>query len=358
MTDQQDKHLLPERERLQLLYNIYIAHPQSKEILKKMKRSHWSHRSKGISPEPKSMSIIGPTGSGKSTAIKKYMEQHPPSIEAKSTKLTIFNAVIPSDSTPRRFIRSLLRSLVAQISNCKPENVSEHLANDQDSDATKLRLYKFLNDAGVELIILDEFQHLISNKSDTSNRVLLELAKTIKVMIIETGIPIIMVGTGRANIVFDVDKEVSRRFHFSVEMRPFVLDSEENEKTFRMFLGQVDKLLPFETRSKLASKELAIRMYAASNGFIDDIMRIIHAAGEEAIEDQASCITIDYFAEAFENSPGENQTAEGNPFRVPLDTVKSWRCIQNAYKGIITSADTVRMQYPQGAKMRFVKDIF
>jgi hypothetical protein len=355
MTDQKDKHLLPERERLQLLYNIYIAHPQSKEILKKMERCH---ETMTLSPEPKSMSIIGPTGSGKSTVIKKYMEQYPLSIEDKSTKLTIFNAVIPSDSTPRRFIRSLLRSLVAQTSNCKPEHVSEHLANDQDSDATKLRLYKFLNDAGVELIILDEFQHLISNKKDTSNRVLLELAKTIKVMIIETGIPIIMVGTGRANMVFDADEEVSRRFHYSVEMRPFMLDSDDNVKIFRMFLGQVDKLLPFETRSDLASIDLAIRMYAASNGFIDDIMRIIHAAGEEAIEDQASCITIDYLAEAFENSPGENQTAEGNPFRVPLDTVKSWRCIQNAYRGIITSADTIRMQYSQGAKMRLVKDIF
>ncbi|WP_297810807.1 TniB family NTP-binding protein [uncultured Methylophaga sp.] len=355
MAEQRNKHLLSERERLILLNNIYIAHPQSQEILKKMQRAH---RSKDISPEPKSMSIIGPTGSGKSTVIKKYMEQHPPSIKAKSSQLTIFNAVIPSDSTPRKFIRSLLTALLAQISNCKPQDVPVNLVNDQDSDTTKLRFYKYLQDSGVELIILDEFQHLISNKTDSSNKVLLELAKTIKVMIIETGIPIIMVGTGRASIVFDVDPEVSRRFHASVEMRPFMISDDDNFKTFRKFLAEVDKLMPFETLSKLADKELAIRLYAASNGFIDDIMRIIHAAGEEAIEEQASCISLEYLAEAFENAPGKNQTAEGNPFRTPINKVMSWRCIQDAYKGIVTSSDTQGPQKVRRKSTQLLKDIF
>lgn len=355
MEAKKDIHILTETERLIRLNNIYIAHPQSQGILKKIKRAH---RSKEISPEPKSMCIIGPTGSGKSTIIKKYMEQHPISIKDKSSRLTIFNAVIPSDSTPRKFIRSLLTSLLAQISNCKPEDVPANLVNDQDSDTTKLRLYKYLHDAGVELIILDEFQHLISNKTASSSKVLLELAKTIKVMIIETGIPIVMVGTGRANIVFDVDPEVSRRFHASIEIYPFMINDEQAFSMYRKFLAEVDKLLPFEKLSKLAEKELAIRLYAASNGFIDDIMRIIHAAGEDAIEDDVSYISLEYLAKAFEESAGKNQTAEGNPFRAPISKIMSWRCIQDAYKGVVTSSDTQGSQRIRRKGAHVVKDIF
>lgn len=205
-----------DNERLRLLNSIYVPHPQAQRILREIQRAHNSRK---VSDEPKCMSLIGSTGSGKSTLISQYMRHHPPSDKDKKSTVPIFKSVIPSDSTPKKFIRSILTSLYATMNQCSPKDISQHLVNDQDSDITKQRLYNVLDDLGVELIILDEFQHLVSSKS---KKVLGELAATLKVLIIETQIPVIVVGTGHAESVFQADREVSRRFQAPMRIRPFM----------------------------------------------------------------------------------------------------------------------------------------
>lgn len=327
-------------DRLKKLYSIYVAHPDAEDILKKMERCHLSRT---VSPEPRSMSLIGATGSGKTTLIDQYMMRHPPSETEKTTSVPIFKSIIQPNTSIRDFIISVLKSLISSVTNSREDDVSDELLKGSRPEITK-RLYKYLAAAEVKIIILDEFQHLISSKS---KKVLNDIADTIKTLINETKIPVVLVGTTKANEVFVENNEMARRISDKITLKPFSISTAENNLIFRKFLAEVDKLLPFDTpvelRLKLATNEMSTRFFAASNGYIDDIMRLIQDAGFSAITDGSGSITIGHLADAFENNPGQNQKAEGNPFTTPYELLQGWACIENARLGRSNSSTSRRL---------------
>lgn len=314
------------RDRIQMLHSIYVAHPDAEQILQKIERCHTS---RDYSAKPRSMSLTGSTGSGKSTLIEQYMLRHPPSESDDNTSVPIFSSNIQVSTNINDFIISVLKSLIASVSGVSEDDVEDELLRGTPTTVKK-RLYKYIAHAKVKMIILDEFQHLISTQK---KRVLNEVADTIKTLIIETKVPVVLVGTTKANAVFAENPELARRFSEKIDLKPFSISDDLSVTTFRKFLAQVDKLLPFERISQLATKEMSIRMFAASNGYIDDIMRIIEDAGESAILENSENITIQHLAGAFDNNPGLNQTAPGNPFLARITDLQSWRCVADAVVG-------------------------
>jgi Cdc6-like AAA superfamily ATPase len=317
---------LTTQERLKMLYSIYVAHPDAERILQKIERCHYSRE---YSSEPRSMSLTGATGSGKSTLIEQYMLRHPATETEKETSIPIFKSIIQPNTNIRDFVISVLKSLIASVSGIREDDVHDDFLKGNLTTVRK-RLYKYIAHAKVKIIILDEFQHLISSKS---KKVLNDIADTIKTLINETKVPVILVGTTKANAVFAENPELARRLSEKIDLTPFSISDPSSMTTYRKFLAEVDKLLPFQTLSRLATKEMSMRMYAASNGYIDDIMRIVHDAGYTAIYDGAESITIEHLAQAFENNPGQNQTAPGNPFSASYENLQNWRCITDAATG-------------------------
>ncbi|HIC46204.1 MAG TPA: DEAD/DEAH box helicase [Methylophaga aminisulfidivorans] len=326
---------LSKEDRLRLLNSIYVAHPDAEKILKKIERCH---KSRTISSEPRSMSLTGETGSGKTTLIEQYMLRHPTLETAKTTTIPIFKSIIQPNTSIRDFIISVLKSLVSRVSNQREDDVSDELLKGS-LPAIRKRLYKYIAVAEVKLIILDEFQHLISSKS---KKVLNDIADTIKTIINETKVPVILVGTTKANEVFVENPEMARRISEKIRLKPFSISSEEELKTYRKFLAHIDKSLPFIKLSNLAQLEMSIRFFAASNGYIDDTMRIIQDAGYSAIHANKDAINLEDLADAFENNPGQNQQAEGNPFIASYDELKKWACIENAQMGITHKQSSLR----------------
>jgi len=320
---------LNKQERLKMLHSIYVTHPNAEKILEAIERCHLSRE---YAPEPRSMSLTGATGSGKSTLIEQYMLKHPASETEKDTSIPIFKSIIQPNTNIRDFVISVLKSLIASVSDIREDDVNDELLKG-DLTTVRKRLYKYIAQAKVKIIILDEFQHLISSKS---KKVLNDIADTIKTLINETKVPVILVGTTKANAVFAENPELARRLSEKIDLKPFSIKDETSFNTFRKFLAEVDKLLPFNEKSFLATKEIAIRMYAASNGFIDDMMRVIHDAGYMAISEGADSITLEHLIEAFDNNPGQNQRAPGNPFSVAYEKLLNWGCITDAISGKTT----------------------
>lgn len=336
---------LSKQERLRMLNSIYVAHPDASTILDKIERCH---ESREYSNEPRSMSLTGETGSGKTTLIEQYMLRHPPSETEKKSSVPIFKSIIQPNTSIRDFIGGILKSLIASVSGIREDDVNDELLKGSLPMVRK-RLYKYISQAEVKLIILDEFQHLISSNK---KKVLNDIADTIKTIINETKVPIILVGTLKANAVFAENPEMSRRFAEKIKLKSFSISTKEDLTTFRTFLAQIDKLLPFENLSKLADKEMAIRFYAASNGYIDDIMRIILEAGYNAISEGHKDISNESLAKAFEITPGENQTAEGNPFSTSIEKLHQWGCIK---AGVLGESHTYAQRHLNSTTLR---DIF
>lgn len=317
-------------DRLEKLFSIYVAHPDAENILKKIERCHLSRT---YSQNPRSMSLIGETGSGKTTLIEQYMARHPPSETEKTTSVPIFKSIIQPDTSILDFVISLLKSLIASVTNSPEDDVNDELLQGRRPAVTK-RLCRYLAAAEVKLIILDEFQHLLNSKNE---EVLDDVANTLKTLVIETKIPVVLVGTTKAYQVFLVNFQLARRVSDKITLKPFSISTAEDNRIFRKFLAEVDKLLPFDTpvelRTRLATEEMSTRFFAASNGYIDDIMRLIQDAGYSAIMNDSECITIEDLADAFENNPGQNNKAEGNPFTTPYELLQGWACIKDARLG-------------------------
>lgn len=322
------KYLLTDKYKLKLLNHIYVAHPDSDRILERIKRCH---NSRSKSEVPMCMILTANTGAGKSTLIKRYMAEHPVSETTKRTIVPIFSSVIPSNTTIPQFIQEILKSLIRSVisidDNTEIEEEIEKMASG-GLQAIKARLYKYLEKAQVQMIILDEFQHLIH---DSNKKILNDVANTIKTLILETKIPVVLVGTPKALAVLPENSEMARRFTKPMMIKPFSITNDEDINLFRTFLATVDSLLPFKQRSNFASKELTIRFFAASNGYIDDIMRIIHYAGEDAIIDQSDHIKLHHLETAFDATPGQNHSAPDNPFSVTINNILTWKNIAKSH---------------------------
>lgn len=314
-------------EKLKKLYSIYIPYPGAEETLEEIQDCHYSRE---YSPEPRSMAITGYTGSGKTTIIEQYMMRHPPSETEKETSVPIFKSLIQPNTNIRDFLLSVLKSLIASVSMIEEDDVDDAYLKGGLTTIRK-RLYKYIKEANVKLIILDEFQHLISSKND--KKILNDIADTIKTLINETKVPVILVGTTRAKAVFAVNPEMARRFSGNVDIEPFKISTSDEILQFRKFLTAVDKAIPLEN-SGLSTGEMTQRFYAASNGVIDDIMRLITFAGKNVIKDGREKITLPDLAKAFDKNPGKNQRADGNPFSAPIDIVQEWKCIEDALLGV------------------------
>ena len=131
----------------------------------------------------------------------------------------------------------------------------------KQSDITKntKKLKDFLELCKVEMIILDEFQHLIDSKR---HKVILECSDWLKNLINSTKIPVVFAGLSSSVQVFIENPQLGDRVLNRREISAF----DYNDKTYRIILDQFDKALPFESKSSLAQSGIWERILIATEG--------------------------------------------------------------------------------------------
>ena len=127
-----------------------------------------------LTHEPQCMSLEGVTGAGKSTLVRDYVALFPRRNESDGTRIPIFYAETPSPVT----VKGMAASMLAHLGD--PAACHGALW------AMNYRLIRLMLDCQVELVILDDFHHLIDKET---NRVLEQVSDWLKVLIKETGIP-------------------------------------------------------------------------------------------------------------------------------------------------------------------------
>jgi hypothetical protein len=128
-----------------------------------------------------------------------------------------------------------------------------------------------MKDCGVELIFLDEFQHFIDRDSA---KVLKTVSDWLKNLILDAKVPIILIGLPESNAVFNFNSQLSRRFTNRYTLSPFEWKADSG-KEFRTFIHAVESQLPLSDESCLASEEMSLRFYYASDGVVAYVMKLI-----------------------------------------------------------------------------------
>jgi len=181
-------------ERVALAEQIYISYPRLNKLIQRL--SHCHQYSK-YSCEPECLFIKGPTGCGKTTLYKQYEVQFPRQETLQGTEVTVLSASIPVPATVKGLATTLLF------------NLGDPIAEKGTILSQTLRLEKLIKHCKVELIILDEFQHIIDRDS---HKILQTISDWLKNLLNSTNVPMVLIGMPGSDIILDANAQLKRRF--------------------------------------------------------------------------------------------------------------------------------------------------
>lgn len=286
-------------ERIELVENLFINHPSFEGCFKKIEECH---RHSKISAEPQCLLITGEDpGVGKTTLCRRYSARYPRIEMDEKTKITTLVESIPVPTTSKTLVSTLLIEL------------GDPLAEKGTTHVQTNRLVKLIKECEVEIIILDEFQHVIDKDSE---KVLHAVSDWLKQLITRTKIPIVLIGLPQSVKILEANSQLRRRFTRRDELRNFrwfktpkANKSQTNEDEvkkknedydYRGFLKIVDDSLPMAESSHLAGKLIARRMWEATHGNVDRTMKLVSYATGLALKSGEEKITLPFLENAYE----------------------------------------------------------
>lgn len=248
--------------------------------------------------EPICMMVYGASGVGKTTIIKKYLKQNQRESETHGDTVPALHIELPDNAKPVDVARELLLEM------------GDPLAL-YETDLTRLtkKITDLIPVVGVKLIIIDEFQHLVEERS---NRVLTQVGNWLKMVINRTKCPVALFGMPYSKVVLKANSQLHGRFSIQFELRPFIY--QRGEGVFKEFLSHLDRALPFEKEIGLANDDLQKKLYAFSQGNMRSLRNLIYHASVQAIDNSHEIITNEDFTFAAELTSGDKLSTWVNPF--------------------------------------------
>lgn len=281
-----------------------IQHHQFLDALNKIGNTHGTAMG-----DAKGMLLIGDTGTGKSTVADTYINKYLQGYGSLDTDETTFNPIlkisIESDATIIGILTKLLRELDHE--NC-------------DTGTQAKLTHRFVRSAkerGVELIILDEFQHLLRNQALKRTR---NTANALKTLHDDLKIPFVMIGMPESREVVEAHPELYRRFTFQqVELCGFSLDTEEEKVSFESYMKSCASILlnAGVKTSKIWSEAMLLRFYVATKGRPAHIASIFERVLQDT--DLSERLTKDDFARSYQGMRLVREIGAFNPFSASIE---------------------------------------
>jgi Cdc6-like AAA superfamily ATPase len=283
-------------EMIDLIWTLEVKHPRMKEILEGIDDCHQSYFRKGGKVN---MFITGETGLGKTTICNNYLESFPRDRDQNGAIIPVLYTSMPGSPTPKGLTTQMLDDI-----NCPLSYMGVLIKQ-------KIRLKELARDCRIQLVILDELQHVIDPDSED---ILKAVSNLLKELINILQIPIIMVGLPESLAVLTSNRQLGRRVSQHEELTEFRWQDDVQQKIFRSLLKTIDGKLPLNRSSKLATPELAKRIHYASDGVMDHFMKLIRHAAEIAVKKDMDCIDMPLFSFVYDKHVSKLFPTKFNPF--------------------------------------------
>lgn len=282
------------------LRHHFILSPQAERALTRLIEVHGDTRRTGTS---KGLVIQGPSGVGKSTLIKEYVRELESAKRNEGVRRSVLIVEIPSSPTKKNLATAMLTAMKDPYADSRSHSAETKFA----------RIILLLSNLGVEVVVLDEAQHLVDYKRNAAY----EAADWIKSMMNETSITFVLVGLKRTEGLLWANEQLRRRFSATVDYNRFTL-KESCWTQFAMLLQGIRELLPVASIS-FSDKEMIRRFYLASFGLIDYLIKILDRSVWLVQHRDAEGIDLTVLCEAFKDEVWSAAPDERNPFSDAFD---------------------------------------
>ncbi|WP_417227900.1 TniB family NTP-binding protein [Amphritea sp.] len=261
--------------------------------------------------EGSGMLLLGMPGVGKTRTIEKYIETYMKGYgETESDTLTLCPIVkisIPSKPTVKGLIIKIL-------------NTVGHPALSGSEAQLDARLGCFIQKQGVEMLIFDECQHLLKEQAQVITR---NVVNYIKTLMDEHKLAIVMSGLPEAKSSITQFEELYQRFTAEhIELRPFSLQSKEDQWQFSGYLNTYKRILKESgiVTIDLSSKPMQERIMLATQG----VPRLINRLLEKVLSvgDLDKTLGINDFVQAYNKAQLNPDLGTFNPFKADIIKVR------------------------------------
>ena len=245
--------------------------------------------------------VLGPTGSGKTSAILAYIA----AVERKRPRTATFVPVLKVDlergSTPKKFMMSILQAY------------GDLHAGHGNELALKIRVFACFERFGTELLIVDEFQHL-----NYRNGVKNDVTDTLKGMLDAGVVPMAFLGTEEAAPMFVRNLQLNGRLLPPCDLHPLSARRHEHQRLFATFVAKLERVVVdrgiLPQMSDLASDSLLPGLFQVSGGVTGRVCRLFEAALVHALRRGAHKLERIDISWATEHWAMEQAFINRNPF--------------------------------------------
>lgn len=254
----------------------------------------------------KGLLVQGPSGVGKTTLIQEFISATFQGGFIPGKRCAAIRVEIPSSPSKKNLATAVLLALGDPFATSRLHS----------AEAKFQRIVKLLENLDVELVILDEAQHLIDYKRATAY----EAADWIKSLLNATRTTFVLVGLQRTEQLLWANEQLRRRFSASVLYDRLRWDSHEDRSQFAALVKAIEGILPVAA-VQLITDDMLRRLHHGSFGLIDYLIKILDRAVWLVSEGRSRGVDLDALAAAFRDEVWSQVPIHRNPFSADFNFV-------------------------------------
>ncbi|MBK6744934.1 MAG: TniB family NTP-binding protein [Hydrogenophilales bacterium] len=261
--------------------SIFILYPLISDIcdecIRRMQRVM-------ITGKSDSFLVICPTGGGKTSLAQYIKSLYPDKEEEEGSIRNILVFSIPAKPSTRTIPSAMLKEL------------GDPIYDKGNAGALIDRLKILLKECKTHLIIIDNVHDIPERRKRKGVR---EIGNMFRDLM--EGVPALYLFIG-LDISLEVTKsnnQVRRRSMAVKEIKYFTCNDNAGVSMFRRFLYELDKRLPIAELSGLESFDLTCRLWMASYGILDCLIKIVVEAMSIVVGDSREKITLEDFSKGY-----------------------------------------------------------
>lgn len=273
-----------------------LPHRRYREAMHAMAELHVRRRKHSIGG---GLLLTGPSGAGKSTMVRAYLDSFPRVHETERTHIPVLLVSVPSSPTSRSLASAILEALGYK---------KAHRGTAPEMTA---RIHELFIRCGVEMVLLDEFQHLFYAPTLNAFR---DVTDWLKNFLEATKVGMVACGLPAAEAVVNSNEQLARRFSARIRVAPFAFDQAEDFQEFRGVLKALGAYLPIPPETPLHESNLARRIHVGSYGLMDYVVKILEGAVSVAASAGLDSLDLQILAAGFRNRVWRDVPERLNPF--------------------------------------------